>query len=142
MHRYLLVLFLGIICAVSALAVDIVVIVNPKSGVDLLSKDDVIDIFMGRNRQLSSGIPTLPLDLPDTSAERENFYARLTGKSISEINAYWARLNFTGRATPPALVRSQEEAIHKVIDNRSSLAYVTRSKISAQVKVVFELNEK
>ena len=142
LRRYLLVLGLCVICAASVFAADIVVIVNPKSGVDLLSKDDVIDIFMGRNRQLSSGIPALPLDLPDTSVERENFYARLTGKSISEINAYWARLHFTGRATPPALVRSQEEAIQKVIDNRSSLAYVSRSKISAQVKVVFELNEK
>ena len=61
---------------------------------------------------------------------------------MSEINAYWARLIFTGRASPPTLVRSQEEAIQMVIDNRSTLGYVNRSKINSQVKVVFELNEK
>src|SRR5208282_5604114 len=103
MRRYFLVLFLGVICAVSASAQDIVVVMNPKSGVSTLSKDEVIDIFMGRNRQLSSGVSALPLDLPGTEAERENFYLRLTGKSTSEINAYWARLHFTARATPPVL---------------------------------------
>ena len=117
-------------------------VVNPKSGVSKLNKDDVIDIFMGRNRQLSPGISAVPLDLPATSAEREAFYLRLTGKSMSQITAYWARLHFTGRASPPALVLSQENAIQRVIDDRGALAYVSRSQITAQVKVVFELNEK
>ena len=118
------------------------VVMNQKNNVSKLTRDEVIDIYMGRNRQLSSGVTALPLDLPNKSAEREYFYSRLTGKSMSEINAYWARLIFTGRASPPTLVRSQEEAIQMVIDNRSTLGYVNRSKINSQVKVVFELNEK
>jgi hypothetical protein len=142
MRHYFLVLCLGFICATSALAEDIVVVVNQKNSVNKLSRDEVIDIFMGRNRLLSSGIMALPLDLPSTAIEREYFYSRLTGKTISEINAYWARLIFTGRASPPILVHSQEEAIQMVMDNRSKLAYVNRDKISSQVKVVFELNEK
>lgn len=133
---------LGAICANAALAEDIVVIVNQKNGVNQLSRDEVIDIFMGRNRQLSSGVSALPLDLPGASVEREQFYSRLTGKSMSEINAYWARLIFSGRASPPTLMRSQEESLQMVMDNRSAVGYVDQSKINSQVKVVFELGQK
>ena len=136
----LLLIFLNF--ATAASAEDIVVVVNPKNTVAGLSRDEVIDIFMGRNRQLSSGIIALPLDLPGSSAEREAFYLRLTGKSMSEINAYWARLVFTGRASTPTLVNSQEEALQKVAENRNAVAYIKRSKATAQAKVVFELNDK
>ncbi len=141
-YRLLLLFCLNIHCATAAFAEDIVVVISQKSIVNRISRDEVIDIFMGRNRQLSAGVTAEPLDLQSMSIERENFYFRLTGKSLSEINAYWARLHFTGRATPPALVRSQEEAIQRIVDNHSALAYVNRSKINSQVKVIFELNEK
>ncbi len=139
---YLILLFLCFLSETAVSAEDIVVVVNPKNTVSSLTRDEVIDIFMGRNRQLSSGIVALPLDLPGTSAEREAFYLRLTGKSMSEINAYWARLVFTGRASTPTLVNSQEEALHKVTENRNAVAYLKRSKASPQAKVVFELNDK
>ncbi len=124
------------------LAEDMVVVVNQKNGINKLSREEVIDIFLGRNRQLSTGLTALPLDLPGVSLEREAFYSRLTGKSMSEINAYWARLIFSGRASPPAQVRSLEESMQMVIDNRSAIGYLERSKISSQVKVVFELGSK
>ena len=138
-HLLLLALLLS---SAAALAEDIVVIVNPKNNVSALSRDDVINIFMGRNRLLSSGISAMPLDLPGTASEREAFYLRLTGKSMSEINAYWARLVFTGRASNPTMVRSQDEALQKVMENRSAVAYVNRSKANPHTRIVFELNEK
>ena len=141
-HRYFLTLCLCVLCATSTLAEDLVVVLNQKNSVNSLSRDEVIDIFMGRNRVLSSGVTASPLDLPVTAFERENFYLRLTGRSLSEINAYWSRLHFTGRATPPILVRSQEEVLQKVMENRNAVAYVNKSKINPQVKVVFELNDK
>jgi len=141
-HRTILLLFLIAFGSMSTFAEDVVVVVNQKNSVNKLSRDEVIDIFLGRNRQLSSGVTALPLDLPGTAEEREYFYSHLTGKSMSEINAYWARLIFTGRATPPTLVRSQEEAMQMVIDNRCAISYVNRNKVSSQVKIVFELNNK
>ena len=141
-HRYFIVLCLSLNCATSVLAEDIVVVVNQQNGFSKLSRDEIIDIFMGRNRQLPSGIKALPLDLPSSEVEREVFYSRLTGKSMSQINAYWARLILTGRASPPTLVGSQEEAMRMVINNRSAVGYMNRSNANSNVKVVFELNEK
>jgi ABC-type phosphate transport system substrate-binding protein len=138
--RYLLLLLLAF--ATSLHAEDIVVVVNQKNGVSKLSRDEVIDIFMGRNRLLAPGVIATPLDLPNTSVERELFYLRLTGKSMSEINAYWARLILTGRASAPLLMNSQEDALQRVVDNHSAVAYIKRGKANSQTKVVFELNEK
>ena len=141
-HRYFAVFFFSVICATSGFAEDIVVVANQKNTVNKLSRDEVIDLYMGRNRLLSSGVTAVPLDLPATSAERENFYLRLTGKSMSQINAYWARLILTGRASPPTLMHSQAEAIQMVTDNRSAVGYVNKSNANSKVKVVFELDEK
>ncbi|MFA6062072.1 MAG: hypothetical protein WC736_05625 [Gallionella sp.] len=127
---------------VALAAEDVVVIVNQKIGVNKMTRDEVINIFLGRSRQLASGVTALPLDLPGTSAERAQFYQHLTGKTMNEINAYWARLIFSGRASPPAQVRSHEEAVQMVMDNRSAVGYVSRSKVSPSVTIVFELNLK
>jgi len=131
-----------ILSPVALAAEDVVVIVNQKIGVNKMTRDEVINIFLGRSRQLASGVTALPLDLPGTSPERAQFYQHLTGKSMNEINAYWARLIFSGRASPPAQVRSQEEAVQMVMDNRSAVGYVSRSKVSPAVTIVFELNSK
>jgi ABC-type phosphate transport system substrate-binding protein len=122
-------------------AEDIVVIVNKKNSVDALSKDEVVDIFMGRNRKLLSGISAVPLDLPDSETDRQEFYFRLTGKNINQINAYWARLVLTGHTAPPVILRNEEAVIQKVSDKLNAVGYVSRSKINAQVKIVFELKE-
>lgn len=140
LRRYFLVCCFVAIPAIATAADDIVVIVNQNIGVNKLSREEVIDIFLGRNRHLTSGVTALPLDLPSTSLERGQFYSRLTGKSMSEINAYWARLIFSGRASPPSLAHSQEEAMQMVADNRSAVGYVARSKVTPSVKIIFELN--
>lgn len=134
--------FFSVFFGLPALAEDIVVVVNQKNSVSKLSRDEVIDIYMGRNRQLPSGVMALPLDLPSNAAEREQFYLRLTGKTMSQINAYWARLILTGRASPPTLMHSQAEAMQMVTDNRSAVGYANRSSASSQAKIVLELNEK
>lgn len=140
LRRYFLVCCFVVIPAIATAADDIVVIVNQKTDVNKMSRDEVINIFLGRNRHLPSGVTALPLDLPSTSLEREQFYSRLTGKSMSEINAYWARLIFSGRASPPSLAHSQEEAMQMVVDNRSAVGYVARGKVAPSVKIIFELN--
>jgi len=142
LRRFFLVCYFVAFSSVAVAADDVVVIVNQKIGVNKMTRDEVINVFLGRNRQLASGVTALPLDLPGSSVERERFYLQLTGKSMNEINAYWARLIFSGKASPPAQVRNQEEAVQMVIDNRSAVAYVARNKVSSSATIVYELNAK
>src|SRR6185369_175995 len=78
----------------------IVVIVNPASGVDKLTRDEVIDIFLGRYRKLPSGRVALPIDVAEEGTDRARFYQLLVKKSPAEMGSYWARLVFSGTTSP------------------------------------------
>ncbi len=43
---------------------DLVVVANPKSGIDRMSREEVVFVFMGRWRYLPSCIAALPVDSP------------------------------------------------------------------------------
>jgi ABC-type phosphate transport system substrate-binding protein len=117
----------------------IVVIVNPASGVDQLSRAEVIDIFLGRYRKLPSGRAALPIDVSEPSTERARFYQLLVKKSPAEISSYWARLVFSGQTSPPFQVADAKTAVELVQSNPNAIAYVDRASVNAHVKVVLEI---
>ena len=122
----------------AARADDLVVIVNAGSHVHSLTRDQVIDIFMGRYRQLPSGATALPIDVDDPS-ERQTFYERLVHKNLAEIGSYWARLVFSGQATPPFRAPDSRAALKLVATNPDAIAYCYRSAVTGRVKVVLDL---
>jgi ABC-type phosphate transport system substrate-binding protein len=119
-------------------APDLVVIVNPSSGVERLTREEVIDIFLGRYRKLPSGRAALPIDI-ETGNERAMFYQLLVKKSPAEISSYWARLVFSGQKSPPFQVADGATAVELVQSNPNAIAYVDRASVNARVKVVLEI---
>ena len=112
---------------------------NPASGVDQLTRDEVIDIFLGRYRKLPSGRAALPIDVAESSAERARFYQLLVKKSSTEMSSYWARLVFSGQTSPPFQVPDVKTAVELVQSNPNAIAYVDRASVNAHVKVVLEI---
>ena len=117
----------------------IVVIVNPSSGIDRLTRDEVIDIFLGRYRKLPSGRAAMPIDVSEPSSERAQFYQMLVKKTPTEISSYWARLVFSGQTSPPFQVPDVKTAIELVQNNPNAIAYVDRTSVTPGVKVVLEI---
>lgn len=118
-----------------------VVVANPRAGIVRLSQEEVINIFLGRYRRLASGLTAEPIDQPVDTALRANFYRQLVGKSQAEINAYWARLIFSGKTQPPRTSFGTEDALQRVASHAGALAYVERSKVDGRVTVVFEMSD-
>jgi ABC-type phosphate transport system substrate-binding protein len=133
-----LLLIVGILLSIADASAELVVVANPKSGVDKLSRDEVVNIFLGRFRQLPSGRSALPADLPTTQPERAVFYRLLVNKELSEINSYWARLIFSGRTVPPRQATSTDDLLVWIATTPGSLGYVERARADARVKIVFE----
>ncbi len=143
MRRALLTLLVAASMALAwqkpASAQTLAVIVNPASGVERLSRDEAVNLFMGRYRKLPSGIAAIPIDISGESAERKRFYMLLMRKDLADVNAYWARLIFSGQASPPLQAPDARTAVELVATNRSAVAYVDRTLIDHRVKVVLEL---
>lgn len=125
---------------VSDALADLVVVVNARNGVAVMTRNEVINIFFGRYRQFFNGVEAQPVDLVDSNPERARFYAGLVGKDISDVNAYWSRLIFSGRVQAPPRVTSAEEVLKWVSSHPGGIGFVELSKADARVRVVYELN--
>ncbi|MBC3886196.1 type 2 periplasmic-binding domain-containing protein [Undibacterium griseum] len=134
----ILLLLMWLLCG-SAEA-ELVVIANHNSGIDKLSKDEVINLYMGRNRKLPNGLTVLPLDLNSAHEEKAAFYEQLVGKEIAEINSYWARLRFSGQGYPPRQLDSADEVLNIVSENKGAIGYIDRKKIDKRVKLIYIVN--
>lgn len=118
------ILLLGIwTCAASA-DPGITIIGHRDSELGQLTRKQVADIYMGRVTSLPNNSIPLPLDYQGESAVRTRFYQAITGKSLAQINAYWARLSFTGQANPPRKLPDQTSIRHVVEKNQDALGYV------------------
>lgn len=116
------------------------IIAHPDLKANTLSRGEVINIYMGRQKTIDDTF-LLPMDLTGSKEDRATFYKLLTGKSISEINSYWARVIFSGSGAPPRPVGDYAEMVRVVEQNRSAIGYVPVDQVSPQVKVLFRLEK-
>ena len=70
---------------------------------------------------------------------RASFYRRLLGREIAEINAYWARLQFSGRTQPPLRVSDSAAAVARVAEDPQAIAFVDVVPDDPRVRVVLRL---
>ncbi|MVF13409.1 hypothetical protein FT643_14805 [Ketobacter sp. MCCC 1A13808] len=113
-----------------------VVVVNAANPVEQLSSRELVDLYMGRNLYFPDGSLVLRLDQSPESATRITFYRELVDKSVAEVNAYWAKLLFTGRATPPQTVESAAGVLQAVQSNLNAIGYVDSEDLNGSVKVI------
>lgn len=129
-------LIIGLIFPASA---ELVVIANKDMDTEGLTRKKVIDIYMGRNSVFANGKIAIPLDQSVDSTARSQFYEKLVGKNMSEINAYWARLLFSGRARPPHVIKREEEIVDTITESSSVIGYVDSSQLTDKVKVIIRV---
>lgn len=121
------------------LRAELVVVVNARCGVAAMTRNEVINVFFGRNRQYFNGAEAQPVDLSDNHPDRARFYGLLVGKDLSEVNSYWSRQVFSGRMQPPAKVGSAEDVLKWVVAHPGGIGFVDLAKADARVRVVYEL---
>lgn len=105
----------------STLQADIAVIGNINNELKSMTQKQVKEVFMGRSRSLPNGSFALPLDHHEL---RSDFYQSLTNRPIEQINAYWARIMFSGQASPPIKLPDSRAIIKVVTDNKGAIGYI------------------
>ncbi len=137
-HRTLLIT-LGALCAQAAMA-QVAVVVGAKSPAAALSAEQAAGLFLGKSDQLPGVGTALLLDQGESSAVREQFYTKVTGKSASQVKAAWSRLVFSGKATPPKEIASSAEVKQLVAANPNAVGYIDKSAVDATVKVLLSVD--
>lgn len=117
------------------------VVVDARSGVAVLTRHEVMNIFLGRYRKFFNGLEAQPVDLLDSNPGRALFYQALLGKELAEVNAYWSRQIFSGRLPAPIRLRDDDEVLTWVVSHPGGIGFVDAMKVDARVKVVFEFKQ-
>lgn len=127
---------IGLLSLAQASFAQVAVIVNPKSPLASMTPEQVSAIFLGKTQTLPSGQTAVPADLPEASQARDVFYSKAAGKSAAQVKATWARLTFSGKATPPKEVPTAADVKKHVANNPDAIGYIEKSAVDGTVKVV------
>lgn len=121
---------------------DIVVIVHPDNPVQSMTPHEVSDLYLGRSRTFSmTSTPAVAYEQPADSPLREAFFRALNGMRIKQVNAYWARLRFSGEVLPPATLPDSQQVLEAVSRNRAAIGYIDSTLLNRSVKVVLRMKE-
>jgi ABC-type phosphate transport system substrate-binding protein len=142
LHRSVLRLCCVLLLAATAAAhADVYVIVHRDNPVASLGADKVASLYLGRSRSFGSGQFVVPVDQSGHSPVREQFFHELAGMTPPQVNAYWARLAFTGRVTPPQVRDDDAAVIEAVASDPLAIGYVSDAPADPRVRVVLRLGE-
>jgi len=130
-------LFVVLILTAYSTQAEIVVVMSAKSNVNNLSKDNVSGVFLGKTSTLPDGNQAVPIEQVDGQEAYKEFHRIVTEKSDSQLNAYWAKMVFSGKGNPPREVANSAEVLKLIADDPSMIGYLEKSAVNRTVKVVF-----
>ena len=116
---------------------DVAVVVSAKSSAPALNKQQVSDLFLGKASTFPDGKQAVPIDQAESSAFREEFHSKVTGKSGAQLKSFWSKQVFSGKGTPPKEVANSAEVKKLVADNPNMIGYIDKAAVDGSVKVVF-----
>lgn len=124
------ILYAATLLAISgSVLADVAVIVNPANS-EALDANAVSRLFLGKQKGLT------PYNLPEGNAVRDEFDAKVLGKSSSQLKAYWSKLIFTGGGTPPKQLGDAAAVKAKVASDANAIGYIPADAVDSSVKVI------
>ena len=119
-------LVLGI-ALLPAHAQSIEVIVHPDNNVKSITKDELSKIFLKRLRTWADRTPAVPVDQVPDSPMRLEFTRLVHQRRVVNVEVYWKRQIFSGRAAPPQEVADDEAVLEFVRNTPGAVGYVSKS---------------
>ncbi|MFT4763371.1 MAG: ABC-type phosphate transport system substrate-binding protein [Oleispira sp.] len=114
---------------------DMAVIVHPEN-TSTFNEDIIKKIFLGKLTKFTNGLIAIPMNASEDMPTYDAFNDKMTGKSRTQINAYWARLVFTGKGDMPKVLSSDIDIVSTVSVNPGAISYVDSSSVTDKVKVI------
>src|SRR3970040_162670 len=135
-------LILPLLCAVATFVAsahaEVVVVVSSKSPVKSLTSEQTTKIFLGKVVTFPNGQTAFPIDQPEGSAVRDEFYSKVARKNPSQLTAYWAKVIFTGDGRPPKLLADNLAVRKAIASNPNAIGYIDKSAVNRSVRVVLK----
>jgi ABC-type phosphate transport system substrate-binding protein len=139
-HIIRLTSFCLFVCTRIAFA-QVAVIAHKTVPEDTLSQTQLLDFYSGEIKSWSNKVSVVLFDLKPIGETRELFY-KLLGKTSSRMKSLWLKKLLMGEGDPPAALESEEEVLKKVAATRGALGFVSRAKVTGEVKIIVVIEKK
>ena len=114
---------------------EVAIVVNAANA-NSLDQSDIAKIYLGKAKSFPSGEKIEFASLDDGHSATEEFNDKVLKKSSSQVNAYWSKLVFTGKGTPPKKLDNDAAMLQFVASNPDAIGFVDASKVDDSVKVI------
>ncbi len=128
----------GLVCGTTAMA-EVAVIVNPGSGVTALSDSQAKALFLGKTDKFPNGAKATIVDQNEGSGSRTAFNKTVLKKSDSQVKAYWSKMVFSGKASPPKSVADDAATKAFVAGTDGAVGYINGNQVDDSVTVVLTM---
>lgn len=115
---------------------EVAVIVSRDNQIAKLDSDIIARIFQGKVSSFPNDEEAIAVDLKKGSDVRDEFGETFLGKTPSQLNTYWSRLIFTGRAKPNQEVDSATEMKKIIAKNPNMIGYIDAKDVDNTVRVI------
>lgn len=113
----------------------IAVVVNPKNN-NQLDERMVRQIFLGQIKTYPDGSEAQTYDTAGNDNLRSDFVTKVLRRNESTMNAYWARMIFTAKATPPQELPDSATVKKVVAGNKNAIGYISSDQVDDSVRVL------
>ena len=114
------------------------VVVVHAENTNEISLSDVKKIYLGKKGAFNDGNAALPITLVEGDAVRASFNQAVLNKNEVQYVAYWSKMVFTGKGSPPKEIATMEELKKLVSKNPSVIGFIDKSMVDSTLKVIGE----
>ena len=114
---------------------DVAVIAHRAVPIDILDRQRLLDVYTGDIRLWTDETAVVVLDLGPRGESRHTFY-KFLGKSPSRMKSIWMKNLLAGESKPPESMSTEDELLRKVAATPGAVGFVTRSKVTDEVKTL------
>lgn len=112
---------------------EIVVVVNPANQASRMFSEQAAQFFLGKSNQFT------PVDQGKESPIRREFYQKIAGKSLSQVEGVWAKIEFSGKGAMPRSYASDAAVKKAIAADPAAIGYIDKASVDDSVKVLLTL---
>jgi ABC-type phosphate transport system substrate-binding protein len=134
-HKNVLIAVIFTLLMAASTYSQIAVIANKNVDLVLNTNTQVSDIFTLEVQMSKNNVPIVAYNLKSGDAQ-DKFYAALN-KTPTELKKIWMKAQLSGQGKAPESLESESAMIAQVASTPGAVGYVSESKVTADVKVLF-----
>lgn len=131
-------LFICILFSLNIYANSLDVVVSKDSSINNISKKELSKIFLGKTKRLPNGEKSIPIENVNKE-DQEKFYKLICNKNEKQLKKYWIKMIFTGRGQPPKKIKSINDLISFLKNNKNSISYIPSKYTTSDLKIIMRI---